>query len=142
MKASRGAWMTACSLATALVVVSVAAPSGSAQQKSGLGAAESGVGSAVANRELQGKGDSFPEGSDVCFLTKIDGGQTGDKVEHVWIRDGKEMWRTSLAVGGSPWRTWSCKTMHRGSAGPWIVEARAGDGKVVAKASFRCTAGS
>jgi hypothetical protein len=44
----------------------------------------------------------------------------------------------SLKIGGSPWRTYSAKMLHSGSAGPWIVETRDADERVLARQEFTC----
>ena len=111
-----------------------------AQETEGMRVTESGVGAGVVDRELQGRAESFPEQAEVWFWTRIEGGDDGDVLVHVWLRDGEEVYRHELRVGGSHWRTWSSKTLHAGSAGDWIVEARNADGVVLASESFRCTA--
>ena len=80
-----------------------------------------------------------PEGSEVVFWTLIEGGASGDSVDHVWIREGEEVVTVGLAVGSAHWRTWSKKTLYPGSAGSWSVEARDRDGQVLASVSFTCT---
>lgn len=111
-----------------------------AQEEGGMKVTESGVGTGVADRELQGRADSFPEQAEVWFWTRVEGGGDGDYLVHVWLRDGEEVYRHELRIGGSHWRTWSSKTLHAGSAGDWIVEARNEDGLVLARETFRCTA--
>jgi hypothetical protein len=105
-----------------------------------LHATEFGVGTDVVDRELQGRAESFAEGATVAFFIRVEGGQPGDKVDHVWLHEGKEAARISLELGGSPWRTWSKKTLHKGSTGQWKVEARSADGRLLAEGQFNCTA--
>jgi len=99
---------------------------------------EQGVGTRVERRQLMGRGNSFPENTQVWYWTLVEGGHVGDRVEHVWLRDGVEAERTSLKIGGSPWRTYSAKTLHAGSAGAWVVEARDAEGRLLAQQEFDC----
>jgi hypothetical protein len=106
----------------------------------GLRVTESGVGTAVVDRQLEGRAASFVEGTKVFFWTRVEGGSPGDRIHHVWMRDGKEI-SIGLGIGGAHWRTHSTKTLHPGSVGTWAVEARDADGKVLARAEFVCVSG-
>jgi hypothetical protein len=105
---------------------------------SGIAVSDSGVGTAVVDRELEGAGDSFPEGIRIWFWNRVVGGVEGDRIVHVWLRDGGEVHSIELELGGPDWRTWSYKTLHPGSVGSWAVEARDTDGAVLARHEFRC----
>jgi len=48
----------------------------------------------------------------------------GGMVEHVWYRNGREIARHRMDIGGTRWRTWS---RHRLSAGRYSVEIIADD---------------
>ena len=104
-----------------------------------LSVADSGVGEAVVDRELQGRAERFQEGGEVWFWTRVVGGAEGDAIRHVWIRDEEELATVELSIDGSPWRTFSRKELHPGSAGSWVVEARDDTGRVLARAGFECT---
>lgn len=97
-----------------------------------------GVGTAVNNRQLVGESDSFTEGTKVWFWTDVQGGSSGDKIYHVWLREGVEKNRVSLRIGGSRWRTQSNKMLWQDSAGDWVVEARDEIGRVLARREFIC----
>jgi hypothetical protein len=97
---------------------------------------EFGVGRRVVNRRLEGEGERFEEGSAVSFLTRVVGGANGEGIRHVWLRGGREVQTIELRLGGPHWRTHSRKTLH--GLGPWAVEARDADGRVLARASFTC----
>jgi transcriptional regulator with XRE-family HTH domain len=99
---------------------------------------EQGVGTRVERRQLMGRGNSFRENTQVWYWTLVEGGHVGDRIEHVWLRDGVEAERTSLKIGGSPWRTYSAKTLHAGSAGAWVVETRDAEDRVLAQQEFDC----
>jgi transcriptional regulator with XRE-family HTH domain len=98
-----------------------------------------GVGTAVEDRQLVGRGDRFAEGDQVWFWTRVMGGSRGDRIDHVWLQDGVEQARISLKLGGSRWRTQSAKMLHAGSVGDWAVEARDDTGRVLARSDFACT---
>jgi len=97
---------------------------------------EYGVGTAVKQRRLVGESDRFVEGTKVWFWTRVDGGKAGDRVEHVWLEDGKPTTRIPLKIGGSSWRTYSAKTLPAGSSRSWAVEARDAKGHVLARREF------
>ena len=73
------------------------------------------------------------------FWTRVEGGSSGDRIDHVWLQDGVEALRVPLKLGGSRWRTYSNKTLHAGAAGAWAVEARDARGRVLARSEFVCT---
>jgi len=135
MKGRVAQFVHVVALATLLVVASGTTR---AQERSRLTISEYGVGTEVVDRMLKGKADSFPEGTRVFFWTRVVGGQEGDRIHHVWIKGGKEL-KIGLSVGGSHWRTHSNKTLHAGSVGDWVVEARDYDGNVLARQAFTCT---
>lgn len=108
------------------------------QEHAGLVVSESGVGSGVVQRELVGRSQRFSEGSRVWFWTRVQGGRNGDRIDHVWLRDGVEVTRVPLAIGAESWRTYSAKTLHPGSAGRWAVEARDESGRTLARSEFDC----
>ena len=103
-----------------------------------LSIAEYGVGTAVENRLLLGQSDRFTEGTRVWFWTRVQGGTPGDRIDHVWLREGVEATHISLEIGGSSWRTYSIQTLLAGAAGDWAVEARDDAGRVLARSEFVC----
>ena len=111
-----------------------------AQEGSGPSVTEYGVGTSVVDRMLGGKAESFPEGTRVYFWTRVVGGSDGDRIHHVWIRDGKKEVMIGLNIGGTHWRTYSRKMLRPGSVGSWVVEARSAKGDVLARQEFSCTA--
>ena len=94
------------------------------------------VGTAVKKRRLVGESDRFAAGTKVWFWTRVEGGKTGDRIEHVWLEGGKPVARIPLRIGGSSWRTYSAKTLRSGSSGAWAVEARDAEGRVLARREF------
>ena len=102
----------------------------------GLSIPEFDVGTAVRNNQLVGASNHFAEGTAAWFWTRVEGGQRGDRIHHVWLRQGEEAARVSLRVGGSRWRTHSSKILRPGSAGDWAVEARDNAGRLLARREF------
>ena len=99
---------------------------------------DQGVGTGIVDRELEGRSDNFDEGTQVWFWTRVVGAESGDGIRHVWLQGGEERLTVELGVDGSPWRTYSSKTMHPGSVGSWTVEARDREGQVLARQTFEC----
>ena len=99
-------------------------------------AVEAAVGTAVADKALTGAAESFPAGtaSVVCF-SRVTGG-AGTEIEHVWYKGDTEMFRKKLSITGSPFRTWSSKTLPEGAAGDWRCDVVQG-GKVLASVKFK-----
>ena len=123
-----------------LLVLVAAAPQLWPQDAPDLQVRESGVGTGIVDRDLEGRGERFVEGTRVWFWTRVVGGSPGQRIRHVWSRDVDEVISIGLTVGGSHWRTWSVKTLYPGSAGAWSVEARDEQGRVLARAEFTCAA--
>ncbi len=80
------------------------------------------VAKSVLDRQPQDTGAAFP--ADVGQLncwTKVEDTQVGD---------------VELQVGGSPWRTWSRKTVPADWTGAWHVEVRDAAGTVLKRIDF------
>ena len=97
-----------------------------------------GVGSDVVDRRLVGKADRFTAGTRVFFWTLVVDGQPGHVVRHVWFEGGRAVMRAELPIGGPHWRTRSSLVLPDGGAGPWTVEARTSDGRLLARNDFVC----
>jgi cytoskeletal protein RodZ len=113
---------------------SESSPDRSAQPASaptGMRIPDHGVGTRVSNRQLFGRASRFREGTRVWFWNNVLGGDPGDRIDHVWLRDGEEVIRIPLKIGGPRWRTYSAKVLA--APGTWAVEARAEDGRVLAR---------
>jgi len=76
---------------------------------------------AVVDRACEGAGDSFPSdvGKIYAHTTILD---LEGAVTHRWIYKGQVMAEINLNVGGTPWRTWSSKTIDPLWSGDWKVE--------------------
>jgi len=65
----------------------------------------------VVDRAPQDTGVAFP--ADVATLVlwmRVTGGE-GQTLNHVWFHGDTEVGNVPLSIGGSPWRTWSRKTI-------------------------------
>ena len=103
-------------------------------EPSHLSVTESAVGLRQVNGQVQEAGDSFRVGQRVVFATRVEGGRPGERIRHVWMRDGKLEQSIRLRVGSAHYRTFSTKTLGR--PGAWAVEARDADGNVLARAEM------
>ena len=98
-----------------------------------------GVGTAVENRQLVGRGRSVHRRARKCGSGPVcAAAHPGETIDHVWLREGVEATRVSLTLGGAHWRTHSGKMLWPDSAGDWAVEARDGEGRVLARREFVC----
>jgi hypothetical protein len=106
------------------------------QQAASAAVVEAAVGTAIAERQLAGSGESFPAGTEklYCF-TKISNAADSE-IEHVWFKGDAEMGRVTLKIGGSPWRTWSSKNLGEDAAGDWRCDVMK-DGAVVQSVKFK-----
>jgi hypothetical protein len=82
-----------------------------------------------------GGGDApFPLGKVYCF-TKVSG-TAPTTIKHVWYFGGNAVHTMELAIGGSPWRTWSNKTVPPEMAGDWKVDIQDANGAVLKTLNF------
>jgi cytoskeletal protein RodZ len=99
---------------------------------------ESALGTDVVNHAVIGLGNRFSEGDRVAFWTRVHAERPGDVIHHYWLHEGRAVMRADLTVGSANWRTFSRYTLPDGASGSWIVEARDGTGRVLARAEFVC----
>jgi len=92
----------------------------------------------VEDRMPVGEADGFPADVEKVYLwTRVTGVSDGEIVlHHVWLRGGEEMADVELAIKGSPWRTWSYKTIPPEWAGDWEVKVVAPNGNVIKSIPF------
>jgi hypothetical protein len=111
-----------------------AAPAGA-----GLTLEDAVIAKTVADRAPQDTGTTFPAdvGQLICF-TRIAGGSAGSpaSIHHVWFHGDTQVADVELNVGGSPWRTWSRKTIPGDWTGAWHVEVRDAGGAVLKRIDF------
>ena len=94
------------------------------------------VAKSVLDRQPQDTGAAFP--ADVGQLncwTKVEGAG-GSTLHHVWFHGYTQVGDVVLQVGGSPWRTWSRKTVPADWTGAWHVEVRDAAGTVLKRIDF------
>jgi hypothetical protein len=78
-----------------------------------------------------------PDMADTLYLwTRVTGAEPGTVLHHVWFRGDEQVGDVELTIGGSPWRTWSRKTIPAEWTGQWRVEVRDGMGNVLQTVSF------
>jgi hypothetical protein len=94
------------------------------------------VARSVLDRQPQDTGTAFPAdvGQLICW-TKVEGAG-GSSIHHVWSHGDTEVGDVELQVGGSPWRTWSRKTVPADWTGPWHIEVRDAAGTVLKRIDF------
>jgi hypothetical protein len=92
----------------------------------------------IEDRMPVGEATSFAKDVEKVYLwTKVTGVTEGEAViHHVWLKDGVEMADVSLPVKGSPWRTYSYKTIPPEWAGSWEVKVTGADGNVITSLAF------
>ena len=130
------------SLFVGAAIALVSATSARAQDPTQAGATkaaatvEASVGTAVADRTLAGAAESFPKGTEKLFcFSKVTGAENSE-IEHVWYKGDAEQGRVKLKVGGSPWRTYSSKTLGAEASGDWRCDV-VQDGKVLQSVKFK-----
>jgi len=90
----------------------------------------------VIDRAPQDTGTAFPaEVGSVVLWTRVTGAD-GQTLSHVWFYGDTEVGNVPLTIGGSPWRTWSRKTIPAEATGAWHVEVRDAAGNVLKRIDF------
>lgn len=120
---------------TSEIQVETALP-GATSTPSRLSVVDAGLGRRVVDRRLEERSKRFEEGSVAWFSTRVLGGEPGDSIRHVWLREGKLVESILLELGGSHWRTHSHKTLW--GTGQWTVEVRDPEDRVLTTAIFDC----
>ena len=111
-----------------------AAPAAAAAPDVTIG--EAAVARSVVDRQPQDTGSTFPAdvGQLVCWTKVVGAG--GSSVHHVWFHGDTQVGDMELQVGGSPWRTWSRKSVPADWTGAWHVEIRSAAGTVLKRIDF------
>lgn len=117
-------------MSAALCALALALPSAVSAQS-----VEARTARAVVDRMPDGEASEFPVdvGEVVCWSLVT--GAEGTSIQHVWIHDGMEF-PVTLQIGGSPWRTWTTKTIPPEWAGEWQVQIRDAAGNLMDELSF------
>ena len=89
----------------------------------------------IVDRMPSNPANTFPvDVGEVACWTLVEGG-ADMTIQHIWIHDEMEF-PVALQVGGSPWRTWSRKTIPEAWAGDWRIEIRDEQGNLLDTVSF------
>lgn len=90
----------------------------------------------LVDRAPQDTGTAFPtDVGTVVLWTRVTGAD-GQTLNHVWFYGDTEVGNVPLTIGGSPWRTWSRKTIPAEATGAWHVEVRDAAGNVLKRIDF------
>jgi hypothetical protein len=118
-------------LALGLVAVATAAV------RQGTVTAEVAIGKSVASSMPVDTASSFPAdvGSVVCW-TRVTGAAADSKITHLWIH-GADTTKVELKIGGSPWRTYSHKTIGDDQKGDWSCVVTDDKGATLATKTFK-----
>ena len=90
----------------------------------------------VADRAPQDTGSAFPDSVGAVVLWMRVTGANGQALHHVWFHGGDQVGDVTLTIGGSPWRSWSRKTIPADAKGAWHVEIRDETGNVLKRIDF------
>src|SRR5438046_6679951 len=97
---------------------------------------EAAVAKNVVDRVPQDTGSVFPvDVGQLVLWTKVSGA-AGTALHHVWFHGDTQVGDVELQVGGSPWRTWSRKTVPADWTGAWHVEVRDAAGAGLQRSDF------
>jgi hypothetical protein len=99
--------------------------------------AEVAIGKSIDKNMPVDTASTFPaDVGSVVAWTRVTGAEAGAKITHAWIH-GADTSKVELNVGGSPWRTYSRKTIGSDATGDWKVDVMDGSGKVLASKAFK-----
>lgn len=90
----------------------------------------------LVDRAPQDTGSAFPDSVGTVVLWMRVSGANGQTLHHVWFHGNDQVGDVALTVGGSPWRTWSRKTIPADAKGAWHVEIRDEAGTVLKRIDF------
>ena len=108
-----------------------------AQDSTALQVDELVICTSVEDRQPVGEDTAFSSTTEqlYCF-TKISGATDTVQVSHVWYHGDTERSKVDLNIKGSPWRTWSSKTLAPEWTGSWRVDVVDTAGNVLKSATF------
>jgi hypothetical protein len=90
----------------------------------------------LVDRAPQDTGTAFPDSVGTIVLWMRVSGASGQTLHHVWFYGDTEVGNVPLTISGSPWRTWSRKTVPAEAKGAWHVEIRDEAGSVLKRIDF------
>lgn len=68
--------------------------------------------------------------------SRVTGLGAGSRITHLWIH-GADSSKVELNIGGSPWRTYSRKTIPANATGDWTLEVLSPDGTRLGSRTFK-----
>jgi hypothetical protein len=90
----------------------------------------------LVDRAPQDTGSAFPDSVGTVVLWMRVTGANGQTLHHVWFHGDDQVGDVALTIGGSPWRSWSRKTIPIEAKGAWHVEIRDEAGTVLKRIDF------
>jgi hypothetical protein len=90
------------------------------------------LGRNVVDREVTDETTTFAVGEKAYLWLRVEGG-TDETLTVVWKINDLEF-PVDLRIGGSPWRTWSTKTLHL--PGEWTVTVTDAAGNILNKSTL------
>ena len=124
-------------LLSLLAVVALGAGAAPAQESPAAVTVEAVLARSVVDRVPQDTGAAFPaDVAELVLWTRITGAAAESVLHHVWLHGDQQVADIELRVGGSPWRTWSRKTIPADWTGAWHVEVRDAAGAVLKRIDF------
>jgi hypothetical protein len=90
----------------------------------------------LVDRAPQDTGSAFPDSVGTVVLWMRVTGGNGQTLHHVWFHGDDQVGDVALTIGGSPWRSWSRKTIPIEAKGAWHVEIRDEAGTVLKRIEF------
>jgi len=105
------------------------------KQTKGLKVIDAKLGKDVQNKKIVDTTSTFTVNEKAYLWMRLTGGPA-DSITVTW-KTGDQSYPTKLNVGGSPWRTWSYKTID--AAGSWTVTVTDAEGTVLKEMKFEAT---
>jgi len=100
-------------------------------------AVEATLARSVLDRVPQNTGTAFPaDVGELILWTRVSNANPDETIHHVWFHGDEQVADVELRIGGSPWRTWSRKTIPPEATGAWRVEVRNAAGTVLQRVDF------
>jgi hypothetical protein len=120
-----------------LVSVSAVVFAQDAPEASSITVSESAVCTGISDRQPDGTAAEFSKDvTKIYYWTKINGAESGENIKHVWYQGDNVIGEVLLNIKGSPFRTWSSKTVYPGLEGQLSVAVVDADGNVLKKDEF------
>ncbi len=99
--------------------------------------AEVKVGLSVEKMEIKGESSTLnvPAETKIYVWANVTGA-ANSKINIVYFKSDKEVWRFELPVGGSPWHTNAYRIFRAGDSGEWTAKVISANGKELGKTTF------